>query len=207
MEYVTGESTSWWARKFALTSCGFFVLWQVGELMGISRRLGVVLGVYGFVLHMIFGKGYTLIPTYFNRQLQVQWTQPLHLVCTGLGTVFLGLAALRSVPSIVGAGGALLWAVGIGVFIGTILWSIRDNPLGRETGTSTANADRRPVDRVANTFVPIALAYLALGSYETLAVYTGLWELGGSGGCRTVPQSCRSLHWPAVFFWKPLACS
>lgn len=174
MEHVSGESTSWWARKFILASCGFLVLWQVGELIGMSRNLGVVLGVYGFVLHMIFGKGYSLIPTYFNRQLRVNWAQPVHLACTGSGTVFLGLAALRSVPPIVGMGGAWLWAGGIGVFLGTILWTIRDNPIGRETGTSNASANRRPVDRVANGFVPIALAYLALGSYETLAVYTGL---------------------------------
>lgn len=169
---MTAESISRWARKFVLTSAAFLVIWQIGIFWGIPQRTGVVLGVYGFVLHMIFGKGYSLIPSYFNRQLRVPWAPPVHLACTLAGTSGLTLGTLGSIPAVVGQLGAVLWLLGVVVFLSAIGWTIRDNPTGRDTGTSDANAARRPVDRLANAFMPVAMAYLLLGSYETLALLT-----------------------------------
>lgn len=169
---MSAEAISGWARKFVVASAGFLVLWQIGELGGITRRTGVTLGVFGFVLHMIFGKGYSLIPTYFNRELKATWVPPVHLCCTVPGTI--GLALATSLPPGVIALAAASWTAGVGLFLGAILWTIRGNVTGAETATSEANAHRRPVDRLANAFVPVALAYLALGSFGTLAVYTPL---------------------------------
>lgn len=70
--------------------------------------------------------------------------------------------------------GVILWSLGVSVFLGTLLWTIRGHFTGRETATGEANADRRSVDRLANGFVPVAFLYLLVGTYETLALYTGL---------------------------------
>ena len=86
----------------------------------------------------------------------------------------LALDPLQGIPAVVGAVGAVGWALGVGVFLVTLGWTLRDNPAGAGTGTGEANAERRPVDRFANAFVPVVLAYLALGSYQTLALRTSL---------------------------------
>jgi hypothetical protein len=60
--------------------------------------------------------------------------------------------------------------------------TVRDNPLGRETGTGDHNARRRRVDRTANLAVPIAFAYVLAGTYETVAMAVdGLPLLLGRG--------------------------
>ncbi|MFC7157450.1 hypothetical protein ACFQPA_18640 [Halomarina halobia] len=162
------------ARRFVLVGAGFLLAWQVGALVGIPRRTEVVLGLYGFVLHTISGKAYSLVPSYFARRLAVPRAPTLHLPFTAGGTVGLALATVDAIPPILGTLGAAAWAIGVGVFLAALLRSVRDNLSGRETGTGDANAARRPVDRAANAFVPVALAYLALGSYETLAAHIGL---------------------------------
>jgi hypothetical protein len=63
---------------------------------------------------------------------------------------------------------------GVLVFVGTLAWTLRDNPTGAETGTGEHNAARRRLDRVANAAVPIVLLYLLAGSYELLAGAVGL---------------------------------
>jgi hypothetical protein len=68
----------------------------------------------------------------------------------------------------------LLWTAGVCVFVGTLLWTVRDNPTGRETATGGTDADRQQIDRLANAAVPVALLYLLAGTYGTLAWSTGL---------------------------------
>lgn len=170
---TTAEAISGWARRFVAASALFLVVWQVGTLVGVARRTGVILGVFGFVLHMIFGKAYALIPSYFDRDLELVRLQPAHFGLSVSGTVLLAVEAEFGVPG-TGALGGLLWAGGAAAFLAAIVWTIRDNPTGRETGTSEANEDRQPIDRLANGFMPVALSYLALGSYETLAFHTPL---------------------------------
>jgi hypothetical protein len=164
------------ARRFVLTSSGFLVLWQVAPLLGPAdpRRTGVALGLFGFVLHAVFGKAYALVPSYFDRQLAIPLAPTVQLPLSVVGTLALAAAARFGEPTAVDAVGAVLWALGVAVFLGTLGWTIRDNLTGRETATGAANADRRAVDRAANAFVPVALAYLAVGSYELLAATTAL---------------------------------
>jgi len=167
-------TTSRWARLFVAFGALSFVAWQVVVLAGLPRRAGVALGLYGFVFHVLFGKAYSLVPSYFDRTLAIPRAPAVHLPLTAVGTVCLALAALSGVPTIVGAAGALLWTTGVAVFLAALTWTIRDNPTGAETGTGGANEHRRPVDRWANLFVPVALAYLAVGTYGTLALWTPL---------------------------------
>jgi hypothetical protein len=173
------ESISRWARKFVIMSVLFLVAWQIGELVGISRQTAVLLGVHGFVLHMVFGKAYSLVPSYFDRQLPTTDLLPVTLGLSTTGVVLLSVAAERPLP-VVGKIGGVLWAMAVVLFVAVLLWTIQDNLTGRETGTSEANDDRRAVDRVANAFMPLALAYLLAGAYGTLSLqFQGLYFFDG----------------------------
>ena len=167
------EITSRWSRRFVLTGALFLVAWQVTLLAGFAYRIGVVLGLLGFIFHTIFGKAYSLVPTYFDRTLAWPRLMPVHLFASATGTVLIAVDSVSTV-SLAGQVGAILWCSAIVIFLLTLVVSIRDNPTGRETGTGDHNAHREYVDRRANLGIPVALGFLALGSYELLAVQTGL---------------------------------
>jgi len=168
-------------QRLLFVALGFLLAWQVAALVGTSRHLQVVLGLYGFVFHVVFAKAYSLVPSYFARELAVPRAPAVQLPLSGLGVVGLAAAGLGA-PALVGTAGAALWFAGVLVFVGTLAWTVRDNLTGAETGTGEAKADRRPVDRYANAFVPLVLAYLLAGSYDLLAVWVGLPTVAVSGG-------------------------
>lgn len=152
----------------------FFVLSQASVVMDGPRWMAMAFAIHGFVFHIVFGKAYSLVPAYFDRQLATAWGPRLHLPLSGIGA--LGLAVGPSLdPSglLVGAG-AGAWSLGAAIFVLTIAITVRGNLTGRETGTSDANSDREAVDRYANRFVPIVLLYLLVGAYETAASSTTL---------------------------------
>ncbi|WP_135823970.1 hypothetical protein [Halorussus ruber] len=163
-----------WARRFVAASALFLVAWQVAALVGTPRGVRVTLAVHGFVLHTVFGKAYSLVPSYFDRTLATPRAPAVHFPLTALGAVGLALAPLLEIPEIAGLVGSLCWTAGVVVFVAALAWTLRDNPTGRETGTSEANADRRPVDRFANAFVPVVVGYLLVGSYGTAATHLEL---------------------------------
>jgi hypothetical protein len=171
---MTAATVSRWSRFYVTAGAVAFVLWQLALLAGLSRRVGVVLGLYGFVLHVVFGKGYSLVPTYFDRTLRFPRAPAVQFPMTVAGTGCLTLAAVPGRSPLFGPIGATLWSGGVAVFLVGIGVTILDNPTGRETATGEANAHRRRIDRVANLFVPIALAYLAVGTYGTLTLWTPL---------------------------------
>ncbi|WP_137284752.1 hypothetical protein [Halorussus salinisoli] len=183
-----------WARRFVAASAVFLVAWQVAAFgavlpaqtgVAVPRQTQVALAVYGFVLHTVFGKVYSLVPSYFDRSLALPRAPAVHFPLTTVGAVGLAVAPVAGVPEVVGALGALLWTAGVVVFVSALAWTLRDNPTGRETGTSDANADRRPVDRFANAFVPVVLAYLLVGSYATLTLHLELPGFASLGFART----------------------
>lgn len=174
------ERTSRWSRRFVLAGAVFLVVWQIAALADTRPHAPLVFGVLGFVLHTVFGKAYSLLPTYFDRDLATTRLLPVHfgLVLTGTALLALApeLARLDVDPAVLDVAlvGRLAWAGGVAVFLGTMFWTIRDNPTGAETATSETKAHRQRVDRVANFFVPIALLYLAVGTWELLAAGSGL---------------------------------
>jgi hypothetical protein len=171
---TASETISRWTRGFVAAGVLWFVVWQAAVVAGLGRRVTVTLALYGFVLHVVFGKAYSLVPSYFDRDLRPARGPTLHLPCALLGTAGLAAGALPGVPTAVRTAGALLWAAGVAVFLPTLGWTVRDNLTGAETGTGDHNADRRPVDRVANLGVPVVLLYLAAGAYVTVAATTPL---------------------------------
>lgn len=126
---------------------------------------------YGFVFHFTFGKAYSLIPTYFNRTLAQPRAAAVQFPLTTTGVACLAAEPFPTIPGRIGLLGAICWSAGVAIFVGVLVWTIRDNFTGTETGTGGVNAHRTSIDRVSNVFVPVVLAYLLLGSYETVAMY------------------------------------
>ncbi len=153
-----------WSRAFVAVGVGFFLAWQLAVAAGLPRAATVPLGVYGFVFHVVFGKAYALVPSYFARELAVPAAPAVQFPFTVIGTVGTTAAGAGIGPPAVGTAGAVCWFVGVCVFVAAIGWTVRDDPTGRETGTGDADAHRRRVDRLANAAVPAVVAYLLAGS-------------------------------------------
>lgn len=158
------------ARRFVVASVLFFIGSQFAIFAGAPRRVVVTLVLYGFVFHMIFGKGYALIPSYFDRTLVFERAPTLQLPLSSFGVC--GLLGATQEIAYSHTVGAVLWGSGVVVFVGTIGWTINDNLLGSETGTGDVNAERAGVDRFTNAFVPVALCYVVFGSIELIALAT-----------------------------------
>jgi hypothetical protein len=159
------------SRWFVTASALFFVGFHAAMAVAAPRRIVVTLGLYGFVLHVLFGKAYALVPSYFDRDLAWESGPAVQFPLSVLGTTGLALAPLG--PPWLRPVGTTLWAGGVAVFLGTLGWTIRDNVTGSATGTGGANAHREPVDRTANVAVPIALGYLAFAAGGALATAVG----------------------------------
>lgn len=162
-----------WTRLFVVASLAWLVCWQAAVVAGAGRRVAVTLGLYGFVLHMVFGKAYALVPSYFDRSLAVPHAPAVHLPLAVLGTGSLAAAAGLVAPPWQTVG-AVLWALGVAVFVAVLVWTVRDNLTGRETGTVDAKADRQAVDRVANAFVPVVFGYLLVAAFLPVVGAFGL---------------------------------
>lgn len=160
-----------WSRRYVLVSVFSLVCWQVGILLGVPRETEIALGVFGFVLHMIFGKAYALVPSYFDSELAFSRAPTVQFPLVVGGTAGLVGASLGTGPAWLPGASTLLWCLGVAVFVGTLLLTIGRPLFAGTTGTGEHNAERRPVDRFANAFVPVALLYLLVGSYETVALY------------------------------------
>jgi hypothetical protein len=162
----------------------FLLTSQLAILAGAPRGVEVALGLDGFVLTVVFGKAYSLVPSYFDRTLVAPRSPAVHLPIHVLAVVALAAAGLRATPAWVGSVGTVLWATGTAVFVTAIATTIASNPLGRETATSEASAERAPLDRLANPFMPVAVAYLLVATYERLAGGTALPTLLGGAPVR-----------------------
>ncbi|MDQ2071370.1 hypothetical protein ACODNH_13920 [Haloarcula sp. NS06] len=159
------------SRWFVTASALFFIGFHAAMAVAAPRRVVVTLGLYGFVLHVLFGKAYALVPSYFDRDLAWELGPAVQFPLSVLGTTGLALTPLG--PPWLRPVGTALWAGGVAVFLSTLGWTIRDNVTGVATGTGGPNAHREPVDRTANVAVPIALGYLALATGGALVTVAG----------------------------------
>ena len=155
------------SRWFVAVGVAFLVAFQAAAVAGVGRTALAVLGVHGFVVHVLLGKAQALVPTYFDRDLAAPRIARTALPFTAAGAA--ATAGWLATGSRVLAAGAVAWTLGVAVVVGLLLASLRGNLTGRETGTGAHNAHRRRVDRAANAAVPVALAYLAAGAYQTAA--------------------------------------
>lgn len=171
---TASATVSRWARGFVAAGVGWLVCWQVAVLLGAPRRVAVPLALYGFVFHVVFGKAYSLVPSYFDRDLRPARAPTVQLPLSVFGTAGLAAGWVPGASRAVRQAGAVAWAAGVAVFLGAMLLTLRGNLAGRETGTGEHNAHRLPLDRLANAAVPVVFAYLAAGAYLTVAGVAGL---------------------------------
>ena len=170
---MASATLSRWTRRFLVVGLVFLFLAGAAVLVDAPRRTEVVLGLYGFVLTTVFGKAYTLVPSYFDRTFVVPQVPAVHLPLQVVAVGCLAGAPLVEFEALALVG-AIAWAAGVALFVGAIGATVATNPLGFETGTSDASADRAGLDRLANPFMPLAVGYLVVGSYELLAAASGL---------------------------------
>ncbi|MFB6083303.1 MAG: hypothetical protein ABEJ94_03550 [Halorientalis sp.] len=166
---TASATVSTWTRRFVAAGAVWLAAWSLAALVALPRRTEVTLALLGFVFHTLFGKAYALVPSYFDRELAFPRAPTVQLPLSILGTAGLAAAGLPRVPGFVGPVGAVLWAAGVAVFLGTLAWTVRDNLTGTETGTGDHDADRRTVDRMANAAMPVAFLYLAAGTATLVA--------------------------------------
>ena len=161
---MTAAAVSRWSRAFVVVGVAWFVCWNAAVLVGFDRSATVVLGLQGFVFSVVFGKAYSLVPTYFDREIAFPNAAGAHLVLAVAGTLGLFLAAIDVAGRSTETVGAAAWFAGCLVFVGTLGWTVRGNLTGRETATGEINRHRRRVDRAANAVVPVVMAYLLAGA-------------------------------------------
>ncbi|QGA81786.1 hypothetical protein [Halomicrobium sp. LC1Hm] len=169
-----------WSRRFVGAGAAALVAWAVLAPLGVGRRLAVVLLLYGFVLHTVFGKSYALVPSYFDRTLATPRAPAVQFPLSVVGVVALAVGTRPGVPGVVSTVGAVAWFAGVLVWLGALGWTVRDNRSGAATATGDHQSDRRPIDRVSNAAVPLVAGYLSVGSYALFAGAVGLpAPLGG----------------------------
>lgn len=175
------------ARALQTVAVIALVAWAAAALLGsldaTTARLDVTLGLYGFVLTFAFGKAYALVPSYFDRSLASSRAPTVHAALAAVGVAGLAAGDLGA-PDPVALVGALAWAAGVALFVGTVAATVRDNLTGAETGTGDHAADRRPADRIANLAVPAVLLYLSAGTLVLVARaldVTVPWVVGRAG--------------------------
>ncbi|XCF15307.1 hypothetical protein ABSL23_08585 [Halobacterium sp. NMX12-1] len=163
---VTGSGVGRWTRLFTLAGVAFLLLWRVGLLAGVPARSAVELAVLGFVLHVVFGHAYLLVPAYFGRVHRSSPLPGVHLALAASGTLLLAASYLPATPDGTRLAGALLWAAGVAVFAGSLARSLRG--AARDPFADASNR----AERAAVLAVPVPFAYLVVGSYDLLAGQT-----------------------------------
>ncbi|WP_152040658.1 hypothetical protein [Salinigranum salinum] len=170
---TAAATKSRWTRATVATGIVALVAWQALVFLDGPTDAALLVAVFGFVLHVLLGKGYALVPPYFARSLTPARAPMVGLPLTAGGTALLAGWRGLGLPHAVGLVGAVSWLTGVCVFAGALAWTVRDNPTGAETGTGDHNAHRRAVDRYANPFVLVAVGYLLVGSVDLVGVVGG----------------------------------
>lgn len=159
-------------RWFVVASAVSLVAWQLAALVGAPDRTQLVLGLYGFVLTMVMGQAYWLLPSFFGGDLAIASAPALQFPITVAGVAGLALAPLAAVPDGVAALGGIAWTLGVVIFLVIVGATVAGGLLD-----GTAGPPGSGLERLATGLMPLALVYLAAGSYETLALSTGVSPL------------------------------
>lgn len=169
-----------WAGRTVLAGLCWLALAAIAVPIGAPSATVIALALPGAACTVFLGKAFALIPSYFARTLSPAWAPQSTALLVVPGVFGLAAEPFAGVPSLVGVFGATLWLGGVAVWAGSLVWTIRGNLTGRETGTGEANAEREPLDRLSNATAPLAMAYLLIGAVVLLAVRLDVgWPAGG----------------------------
>lgn len=174
-----------WSRAFTAASLAFLVLWRTAAAASglastdlfppwaasvspsVPHRSVVTLAVLGFVCHLVFGKAYLLVPSYYQRVHPPSRVPGVHLALTGAGALLLAAGPLAGVPDAAADWGALAWAAGVAAFLGSLARSLR----GALAATGLLGDAATASERAAMAVLPVPFAYLAAGAYGTVALH------------------------------------
>lgn len=166
-----------WTRRFAIVSGGSFVAYLLTLLVDGGRRPAVLFGLYGFVLPMIFGMGYLLLPPYVGRTLVDARLAGVHFVLASLGVGLLVVGWLRDGVGTLFTVGAICWALGVATFVGSLLATVGP-VLAADPAAAFRFGDRpQRSTRLATAMLPVAIGYLLVGTVALLAT-TPVLEAG-----------------------------
>ena len=164
---ATGSGVGRWTRLFTVAGVAFLVVWRVGLLAGVPARSAVALAVPGFVLHVVFGHAYLLVPAYFGRVHRPGRLPGVHLLLAASGMLLLAASFLPAAPAGTRLAGALAWAGGVVAFVASLARSLRG--VARDPFADASNL----AERAAVLALLVPFAYLVAGSYDLLAATTG----------------------------------
>lgn len=166
------RGVSRWTRRFAIASAISMVGLQIAVLLAIPLHAIAIVGLFGAVLPMTFGMAYLLLPSYVGRTLASDRLPGVHLVFTYLGAGLLLAGEMTEFGDWVIAIGAVLWSVGVAIFVGTVCWTVIPVvSMGLSTVQRSSGLPGGPAQFAA---IAIAIGYLIVGTIALLCVHTGL---------------------------------
>lgn len=115
--------------------------------------------------------------------MSLRWGPGLHLVLAYTGTGLLVVDRLTTVDVALGGLGAVLWSLGVSIFVGSISWTVIDAFSSNRDAAVTAIERHQQSTCLATVVVPIALGYLVVGTVALLSLSTPLPDYVGA----TVP--------------------
>ncbi|WP_135534596.1 hypothetical protein [Halostella pelagica] len=158
-----------WTRRYVATSAVGFACWRIGVLLGADHGVEVAAALLGFVLPVVFGKAYLLIPSFAGRTLASASVPAVHLPLAAGGAIALVGARAGLTPRVVGVAGSAAWTLGVVLFLGGLLWTVGPELTRFERWGS---GEDRWSARFALPFVGVALTYLLVGTAGLLAATT-----------------------------------
>lgn len=158
-----------WTRRFTIASAGSLVAFLLAILVGGGHRTAVLIGLYGFVCPTIFGMGYLLLPPYVGRTLVDHRLAGVHFVLAYLGVGLLVLGWIRDGIGTLFTFGAILWALGVATFVGSLLVTIGPVLLANPGDVFRFGDRPQRSTGLATATLPVAIGYLLVGTVGLLA--------------------------------------
>jgi hypothetical protein len=172
-----------WTQRFTIASAASFILFLLTVPLAIDSRITVLIAVFGFVCPMIFGMAYLLLPPYVGRTLIDQRLAGIHFAVTYAGVALLVFGRLVEVGTALTEFGALFWALGIFVFVGSLLATAGPVLVSSPSKILRGGDTPQRSTRLATATIPVAIGYLVVG---TIAFLVSVLPL--QVGSTTLPQ-------------------
>lgn len=162
MGFASGAVGRWTRSFVALSLVGFVLLATLG-VTDAGRQTYAFVGLFGFLLPMVFGMAYVLLPPYVGRIFGHPWAAGLHFATAAAGSVGILAWAVLKTPYWTARIGSYLWTAGVVVFLTglavTLVPAIVEDP-----DRVLRRGDRpQRTTRLATAVIPVALGYLLAG--------------------------------------------